>query len=291
MVTADPSRVLILGAGGTLGRELVARMRGSYRVIVRTRAQCDITRAGELLRLLDQERPQIVINAAAYTDVDRAEREQEQAWAINAVAPAELAVQCATRAIQLVHYSTDYIFDGQLGRPYLESDPPHPLSVYGHSKLAGEQAVLTNHPTALVLRAAWLYGAAGRNYASTMARRLLVGETIACECDRLGNPTWAGTLALLTESLLQREAQGIFHVSCGGATSWHGFARELARRMRVNDIERRVTAVPSAVLQRAATRPANSVLASERLAEFGLAQPPWQVGLVSYLATLPLAPL
>jgi dTDP-4-dehydrorhamnose reductase len=240
-----------------------------------------------LARLLDEEgRLDAVVNCAAWTDVDGAESKQEQARAVNAVGAGVLARATARAELPLLHLSTDYVFDGTAPldaegrpRPYVESDPTGPRSVYGSTKLEGEQEVLAASPQHTVVRTAWLYGVDGKNFVETMLR--LAGERDAVQVvtDQVGSPTWSGHLAPAILGLLERGVHGLVHMTGAGEVSWNGFAKEIFRQA---EVDCRVEPASSEQMARPAPRPAWSALASER--DDVLPMPDWRDGLAGYLA-------
>lgn len=272
----------MLGAAGCLGgalqRALAAR---GWSVTGADRATVDVTEPGAVRRVLRDVRPEVVYNAAAYTAVDQAEREPARAAAINAVAPGLLSRAAREAGARFVHFSTDYVFDGAAVRPYTESDPANPLSVYGRTKLEGEQAVLAE-PSALVIRTAWLYGSGGRNFPSRLADLLREGQAVRALSDAHGSPTWGGAVAERSVDLVERDATGLFHTACTGYTTWQVFATRLAVTLGVDPAL--VQPVTGDELARPAPRPRFSALASERLASLGLTMPSWEAAQDSYLA-------
>jgi dTDP-4-dehydrorhamnose reductase len=266
----------VLRAGERAGRELVGL----------TRAELDITEPDAVERAFARVRPEAVLNCAAWTDVDGAESHREQAQAVNGQGAGNLARASAAADVRLVHVSTDYVFDGdaprdRAGKPraYVESDPTGPRSVYGASKLAGEQQVLAASPRHTVVRSSWLFGLGGRNFAETMLRLAGEREEVQVVTDQVGCPTWTGHLAPALLGLIEREVGGLVHLAGGGHISWNGFAREIFRQA---ELTCRVKEASSAQMARPAPRPAWSALESER--DDVLALPPWQDGLAGYLA-------
>jgi dTDP-4-dehydrorhamnose reductase len=266
----------VLRAGERAGHELVGL----------TRAELDITEPAAVARAFARVRPEAVLNCAAWTDVDGAESHREQAQAVNAEGAGNLARASAVAGVRLVHVSTDYVFDGEAPRDragnqraYVESDPTAPRSVYGASKLAGEQQVLAASPRHTVVRSSWLFGLGGRNFAETMLRLAGEREEVQVVTDQVGCPTWTGHLAPALLGLIEREVSGLVHLAGGGHVSWNGFAREIFRQA---ELACRVEAASSAQMARPAPRPAWSALESER--DDVLALPPWQDGLAGYLA-------
>lgn len=220
---------LLLGANGQLGRHLRAEIDGLVTCARRDADHpLDLSRIDELDSLLDRVRPGIIINAAAWTAVDDAEEHEVEAFRLNHDLPAALADWCRRHDALLVHYSTDYVFSGRPGRPWRESDPVAPESVYGRSKLAGEQAIAASACRALVLRTAWVYSALPGNFLSAILKRAGTGQDLKVVADQIGSPTWAGTLASATRRLLsvsdRVERPELLHVSGQGAMSWHALA-------------------------------------------------------------------
>ena len=290
------------GAAGMLGHDVTrAGERAGHELVLadlpgvaaggRAPIGLDITEAQAVATLLRElvEAPgslQGIVNCAAWTDVDGAESKREQAHAVNAEAPAVLARAAAGVGVPLLQISTDYVFDGvapldALGRPrpYVESDPTGPRSVYGATKLEGERAVLAASPANTVVRTAWLYGVDGRNFVETMLRLSGERDAVQVVTDQVGSPTWSGHLAPALLGLLERGVAGLVHMTGGGEVSWNGFAREIFRQAEVACL---LEPASSEQIARAAPRPAWSSLASER--EDVVPMPPWQDGLAGYLA-------
>ena len=276
-----------------LGRDVrAAAERAGHELAAYEREQLDITDAAAIERALEQVEPDAVLNCAAWTDVDGAQEHRTQAFAVNADGADALARAAAGAGASMLHISSDYVFDGRAprardgtSRPYLESDPTAPSSVYGESKLAGERLVLEASPAHVVVRSAWLFGTGGRNFAATMlalaAEQADRGSdpVVRVVSDQIGCPTWTGHLAPALIGLLERRVHGLVHLAGGGAISWNGFAREIFRQA---EVECEVQEVSSAEVARPAPRPAWSALESAR--EDVLALPPWQDGLAGFLA-------
>jgi dTDP-4-dehydrorhamnose reductase len=266
----------VLRAGELAGHELAAV----------DLPELDITDAAAVERAFAEISPDAVLNCAAWTDVDGAEMHVEQAHAVNADGAGNLARAAAQAGVPLVHVSTDYVFSGEAcvarsgaQRPYVESDPTGPRSVYGQSKLAGEQQVLEASPRHAVARSSWLFGVGGHNFAATMLR--LAGERDAVQVvtDQVGCPTWTGHLAPALLGLLERDVRGLVHLAGTGHVSWNGFAAEVFRQA---ELPCRVEAATTADMPRPAPRPAWSALESQR--DDVIPLPPWQDGLAGYLA-------
>jgi dTDP-4-dehydrorhamnose reductase len=265
-------RAVVFGASGTLGKALMAALpaagydlRAGF-----DRAACDIRDAAAVRAAVDQHTPAVLFNAAAYTDVDRAESEPELAFAANAIAPETLArVADATGAV-LVHYSTDFIFDGERERPYDEFDPPSPQGVYARSKLAGEQLASAATRRLFILRVGCLYGRGGRNFPSTILRRLRAGETVRADRERLGSPTWVVEVARASAALARTTHFGLYHCTSAGETSWAAFARFMAGELGLPDADARVDPLPTSALPMKAPRPRRSILDNRMLRLRGL---------------------
>jgi dTDP-4-dehydrorhamnose reductase len=279
-------RILLLGAGGQLGQEIIARAGElEIEVAARSRAQTDITEAGMVEAAVRQTRPDIVVNAGAYTKVDKAESEPDQAFRVNATGPGVIAAACAIAGVPLIHISTDYVFDGTKSSPYVESDSTAPLGVYGASKLAGEEAVRGCHKKHLILRTSWVYGKYGANFLKTMLR--LAGERseLKIVADQYGSPTSTADLAEVIFKLApklvaggERTNWGTYHFTGDGETNWCQFADEILRR-REKWVGSRPTLTPitSAEYPTPARRPSNSVLSNDLFkTTFRLSARPWQ---------------
>ena len=287
-------KLLVLGAGGQVGRELCRReWPAGDRLAAFDRGDVDITSAQSIADAMRRERPDLVINAAAYTAVDRAESEPDAAWAINCTGPAQLAEACRTAAVPLIHISTDYVFDGSKARPYREDDPVNPLGVYGRSKEAGDRAVREALPEHVILRTAWVYSAHGHNFVKTMLR--LAGErpVLRVVADQTGSPTSAADIAAAIAAIVRRIAAGqgrwgTYHFTGAGAVTWHGFAEaifELAAPWR--GPPPRVEAIATADYPTPTRRPANSVLDCRLIAEtFGIIPRPWREALAEVIREL-----
>jgi dTDP-4-dehydrorhamnose reductase len=280
--------ILLTGANGQLGFELARALAPLGAVTATDRATLDLGDADAIVEAVRGLAPELIVNAGAYTAVDRAEEDAERAHAINARAPAVLAEEAKRAGALLVHYSTDYVFDGTARTPYTEDAVPKPLSVYGASKLAGERAIAASGAAALVLRTSWVYALRGSNFLLTMRRLATERDEIAVVADQVGVPNWARTLADATARVLAQgrasvaERRGLYHCSCAGEASWHAFACAILADMP----HVRVRAITTAEYPRPARRPAYAVLASDRFsATFGVRLPPWQEALAACLAS------
>lgn len=276
------SRVALTGAGGMLGRELqrAAEARG-VALVAWDRAALDVTDAAAVRRALDAAKPDVVLHAAAWTDVDGCETDPDRAFRVNARGAVNVAAACRESGARLVTVSTDYVFPGDRERPWREDDAPSPLSVYGWSKLAAEHATAELGDRGVVARTAWLYADHGRNFFLTMLRLAETAPRVRVVDDQRGSPTFAADLADALLDLAARatdgRAAGIYHVTNTGDTTWHGFARAIFAAAGLHvDVE----ACTTAEFPRAARRPANSVLADTRRAAAGLSpMPAWEDGL------------
>lgn len=295
-MSIPPTRLLILGAGGQLGAELVRRFAADpacWSVTSLTRAQLDLTSKDALRQAVRKYEPHILLNAAAYTAVDRAESEPELAFAVNATAPGILAEELSQLGGWLIHYSTDYVFDGSGTTPWRESDPTGPLNVYGASKLAGEQAIAATGSRHLIFRTSWVYAAEGRNFLHTMLRLGRERSNLAIVDDQTGAPTSAEAIAAATLELTLRlragfsPPSGVYHMTCTGETTWFGFASAIFSTFAAQQAPPSLTPLASADYPTPARRPLNSRLDGTRLAAtFGLRLPHWQDALTAVSASL-----
>ena len=275
------------GAAGMLGLDVLrAGERAGHELIGVDLPELDITDAEAVRAALARARPDAVLNCAAWTDVDGAETHVEQAHAVNADGAGNLARAAAEACVGLVHVSTDYVFDGEAcvdasgaPRAYVESDRTGPRSVYGQTKLAGEQQVLAASGAHAVVRSAWLFGVGGRNFAATMLSLADEREAVQVVTDQVGCPTWTGHLAPALLGLIERGVAGLVHLAGTGCVSWNGYAAEIFRQA---EVDCRVEEATSEQLARAAPRPGWSVLESQR--DDVLPLPPWQDGLAGFLA-------
>jgi dTDP-4-dehydrorhamnose reductase len=273
--------VLILGKDGQVGHELCHAFADYGNVTAWGRSELDLTQPDRIREALRTLKPRLVLNAAAYTAVDKAESEQAQAAAINAEAPRVLAQELATLGGGLIHYSTDYIFDGAKRAPYLEDDATHPLNVYGATKLAGEQGITSTDVDHLILRTSWVYSDRGKNFVVTMRRVAQLQDELKVVDDQTGSPTWARTIALTTRLILERcgrsvkGRRGVYHLTSAGHTTWHGFAAKIVAA-EPRSIVKSVTPIPTSAYPTPAARPRYSVLSSAKLErDFGVRMPQW----------------
>jgi dTDP-4-dehydrorhamnose reductase len=285
-------KILLLGAHGQLGRSLAPLLASFGELQALTRAELDLHDLPALRQCLRRERPQLVVNAAAWTAVEQAEGEPQAAFALNAAAPAALAEEAAALGAWLLHYSTDYVFDGRLGRPYREDDACAPLNVYGQSKRAGEQAIVAAGGKALILRTSWLYSRHGRNFLLTMQRLLRERAEVRVVADQFGNPTSCAALAAASLALVARIAAGnpgpggLYHASCTGGASWYELAEAIAADLRARGEPcARLLPIAAADYPSAVARPADSRLDCSALQrDWGVALPDWRTALAACLA-------
>ncbi|TAA28752.1 dTDP-4-dehydrorhamnose reductase [Pseudoxanthomonas winnipegensis] len=293
---------LLLGANGQVGRELRRALAPLGEVVCTTRsgtledgAACEVAdfdRPESLSALLDRTAPTVVVNAAAYTAVDKAEEDRDAAFRANAESPGALARWCAAHGVPLVHYSTDYVFDGRGTAPYAVDAPTAPLGVYGASKLAGEEAVRAAGGQHLIIRTAWVYASHGRNFLLTMLRVGAQRDELRVVADQIGTPTSAALIADVTAQVLRQgtKASGTWHLTAAGQASWHGFAEAIfARAVAAGLLARapRVVAISTSEYPTPARRPAYSCLDTTTMRhDFGVDLPSWETALDRVIAEL-----
>lgn len=282
-------KLLLLGSNGQVGWELRRALAPLGEIVIPRREEADLARPEQMKAMLRQVAPDVIINAAAYTAVDQAESAPEQARAINAEAPAVLAREANLLDAWLVHYSTDYVFDGNGECPWREDDATAPLNVYGQTKLEGEQAVRDSGCKHLLFRTSWVYAARGRNFIRTMLRLAAERDELQVIDDQYGAPTGAELIADVTAHALrsaagQPEVGGLYHLSAAGEITWHGYARFVIEQARaagwpVTVADQAIAKVPTTAFPTAATRPHNSRLDCRKLeTTFGLQMPDWRDG-------------
>lgn len=276
-------RILLTGRNGQVGWELAGALTPIGEVVALDRASLDLGDADAIRRVMREVRPEVLVNAAAYTAVDRAEAEPEVASRVNAVAPGILAEEARGRGTLLIHYSTDYVFDGEKDAPYTEEDPPNPLSTYGRSKLAGEVAIQASGCRHVILRTSWVYSSRGGNFLRTILRLARERPELQVVDDQFGAPTAAIAIARATAAILRNpSSEGLFHMSAGGSTSWHGFAQTILAHESPST---RLVPIPSKDYPSAARRPRNSLLDNSRLQQsFGIVLADWRTQLREVLA-------
>jgi len=280
-------RILVIGAKGMLGRDLMGILHSAFskdEIIGWDIEEMDIQKEDETITKVEKLRPEIVIHIAAYTDVDGCERDQEKAFAVNAEGTKHVVRAASKCHSKIVYLSTDYVFDGEKGEPYSESDPPHPLNVYGHSKLKGERYVQEGVKDFLIIRTQWLYGPFGRNFVDSILQQATVKSALSIVNDQMGSPTYTLDLARAISELIRVEARGIFHVTNSDFCTWYAFAETILKFSGVNRVK--VLPISSKELGRPATRPSYSVLSGQKLKkETGLTMRSWSEALKDYLST------
>jgi len=281
--------ILITGAQGQLGPVLRDVLQAHGDVRATTRRELDLAQPDSIVETVRAMRPHIILNAAAYTAVDRAEEEPDAAYAVNARAPGVLADEAKKLGALLVHFSTDYVFDGEARTPYREDAPTAPLNVYGASKLAGEQAILATGAPALVFRTSWVYGARGANFLLTIRRLAAERDELRIVADQIGVPNWTHTLAHAVARVLAAGAQeagaraGVYHLASSGEASWYDFARAIVGPASST----RVVPITTAEFPRPARRPAYAVLDTAKFQRaFGFGLPHWRDELDSCLRAM-----
>ncbi len=290
------NRILIIGRQGQVGWELCRTLAPLGEVVAVDFPELDLSDAESTRRWVRTTSPRLVVNAAAYTAVDQAETDAARCRQINGVAPGILAEEAERAGAWLVHYSTDYVFDGRKREPYLEEDSPNPLSAYGAAKLEGDLAVRKACERHLIFRLCWVYGARGKNFLLTMARLARERETLRVVSDQAGAPTWSRMIAEATAQAVGQVWRddrpegraGTYHLAAAGMTSWHGFAEAIIRSLPEKKC-RELEAIPTSAYPLPAKRPAYSVLSGEKLARvFGLRLPDWRHSLEQALENLHL---
>jgi dTDP-4-dehydrorhamnose reductase len=304
--------ILLIGNNGQVGRELNRMLPQLGEVKSLGREQLDLSNTEEIRHAIRTFRPRLIVNAAAYTAVDKAESEQDLARAVNAIAPAVMAEEAKTLGALLVHYSTDYVFDGTKTAPYIEEDPTNPKNIYGTTKLEGEVAIQNSGAAHLIFRTAWVYGTEGKNFLLTILRLATQREELKIVCDQTGAPTTSGEIARGTTKILSQifaqgddflrglDASGLFHMTAGGVTTWFGFTQAILEHARKIDAGtpwfaaatggrpltvRSVVPIPAVEYPTPARRPGYSVLSNAKLDRvFSVRLPDWQTQLASIFA-------
>jgi dTDP-4-dehydrorhamnose reductase len=280
--------ILVTGVNGQVGYELARTLQGLGTVVAVDRSTLDLSNLDQIRAVVRDIRPALIVNPAAYTAVDKAEQEFDLAMRINGEAPGVLAEEAKKLGAALIHYSTDYVFNGDKEGAYVEDDPTDPQNAYGRTKLAGEQAIAATGVNHLVLRTSWVYGTRGKNFLLTMLRLGAERPELKVVADQFGAPTWCNTIATLTAHLSAQafaaedsvkwwsERSGVYHLCAGAATSWHGFASAIFELADLPN-QPNTLPIPAADYPTPAKRPANSRMSNEKLARvFGLAAPHWR---------------
>jgi dTDP-4-dehydrorhamnose reductase len=298
MTTREERSILLTGVNGQVGFELARSLQGLGKVVALDRGALDLADLDQVRRVVREIKPQLIVNPAAYTAVDKAETDVDAAMRLNAEAPGVLAEEAKRLGAALVHYSTDYVFDGTKEGAYVESDVVNPQNVYGKSKLAGEEAIAAAGCAHLIFRTSWVYGTRGKNFLLAMLRLGSERDELSVVADQFGAPTWANTIAMLSGNVLSQavghgkggwadwwqQNSGVYHLTASGATSWHEFAEAI---FALSDFEKKpaVKPIPAVSYPTPATRPANSCLSNDKLANtFGVRAPDWRDALRLCLA-------
>jgi dTDP-4-dehydrorhamnose reductase len=287
-------KILVTGRDGQVGGELAKVLTGLGEVIVLGRAHMDLSQTDAVRATLRAERPALIINAAAYTAVDLAQSDQDLAYAINAQAPGIMAEEAKKLGAALIHYSTDYVYDGAKSGAWVETDPTGPLSVYGQSKLAGEQAIASVGIPHVILRTSWVYGLTGKNFLLTMLRLAHSQPELSIVSDQIGAPTWSRTIAAATVAVLSKaasparlsELSGIYHLCADGHTSWYGFAEKIFEHPVVTK-KPILNAIGTADYPTPAQRPKNSIMSTAKFEQHFGQLPAWENALSACLACIP----
>ncbi len=290
MTRREEQTILLTGVNGQVGFELARSLQGLGKVVALGRNVLDLADLDQVRRVVREVKPGLIVNPAAHTAVDKAETDVEAAMRLNAEAPGVLAEEAKRLGAALVHYSTDYVFDGTKDGAYVESDAVNPQNVYGKSKLAGEQAIAAAGCAHLIFRTSWVYGTRGKNFLLTMLRLGAEREELGVVADQIGAPTWSATIAALSANVLAQtpatgegdwwqEHSGTYHLTASGATSWHGFAEAI---FEFSDLAKKpvVKPIPASSYPTPAARPSNSRISNDKLAStFGVRAPDWREAL------------
>jgi dTDP-4-dehydrorhamnose reductase len=275
-------KILLLGHKGMLGSDLLLKLNMEHEVVGLDKEDIDIVSASECKGAIKEIEPEIVINAAAYTNVDGCETAKDECFAVNAEAVKNIAEACRDKDVRIVHFSTDYVFDGMAKQPYKEDHQCNPINTYGASKMAGERYLRSLSENYILIRTAWLYGVNGKNFVQTILEKVKTTKKLTVVDDQVGSPTYTNDLAAAVDLLIKQNAKGIFHITNRGSCSWFQFAVKILQEAGIHDVD--VTPIKSDQLQRPAKRPAYSVLSMQKFIHTtGKTMQPWQLGLQDYL--------
>jgi dTDP-4-dehydrorhamnose reductase len=275
-------KILILGHKGMLGSDLMLRMAAAHEVTGKDLEDFDITLEEDCGRVIAECSPDVVINAAAYTNVDGCETDRDRCFSVNALGVKNIALASRGKGIRIIHFSTDYVFDGRKGTPYIEGDEAGPMNAYGASKLEGERFLQAFSDRWLLIRTAWLYGKNGKNFVKTILEKASAVKTLEVVDDQIGSPTYSWDLAGAVQLLVERGQEGVFHLTNRGRCSWYEFACKILQYSGKTDVT--VRPIPSSGLARPAVRPAWSVLSTRKFSETtGKTMRFWQIALQDYL--------
>ena len=278
-------RILLLGHKGMLGSDLLLKLNLQHEVVGMDKEEIDIVSADECEKAIKETKPDILINAAAYTNVDGCETAKEECFAVNAEAVKNIAEVCRYKNIRIIHFSTDYVFDGTGTRPYKEDDRCNPINAYGESKLAGERYLKSLADDYLLIRTSWLYGVKGKNFVQTILEKAKTTPMLSVVDDQVGSPTYTKDLAVAVDLLINQNLKGIFHVTNRGSCSWYQFAVKILQESGLDDVT--VIPIKSDKLPSQALRPAYSVLSMQKfIATTGKTMQPWQLALQDYLKSI-----
>lgn len=302
MKSFSPPTILITGKYGQVGWEMQRALLPLGHIVALGRQAMNLANNAAIREVIQHIRPDVIVNTAAYTAVDKAEEEQELAMQVNGIAPGVLAEETEQRKALLIHFSTDYVFDGTKQTPYTETDEPKPINVYGASKLAGEQAVRSTNADHLILRTSWVYGCRGNNFLLTMLKLMKERENLHVIADQRGTPTWARLIAettaqIVKQSLLERQQKtfqsGLYHLTTSGETTWHGFAekiKDIARKQNKRDVLEicNIAPITTSEYPTPAQRPMNSCMAIAKLQQkYTMIMPSWDKALEFCMEELP----
>ncbi|MET3244395.1 dTDP-4-dehydrorhamnose reductase [Burkholderia sp. OAS925] len=296
MSAGDQPTILLTGVNGQVGFELARTLQGLGKVVALERSALNLADLEQVRRVVREVKPALIVNPAAHTAVDKAETDIDAVMRLNAEAPGVLAEEAKRLGAALVHYSTDYVFDGTKAGAYVETDAVNPQNVYGKSKLAGEQAIAQSGCAHLIFRTSWVYGARGKNFLLTMLRLGAERDELSVVADQYGAPTWSNTIAALSANVLAQAVapnqsdwwekhSGVYHLTASGSTSWHGFAEAI---FEYSQLEKKPTVkpIPAASYPTPATRPSNSRMSNDKLAaSFGVRAPDWRDALRLCMST------
>ena len=278
-------RILLLGHKGMLGSDLFLKLSVQHEVIGMDKEEIDIVSPDECVQAIKETAPSVVINAAAYTNVDGCETAEEECFAVNAEAVKNIAQACRNKNIRIIHFSTDYVFDGAAQQPYKEDDQCNPVNAYGASKLAGERYLQSLADDYLLIRTSWLYGVKGKNFVQTILEKAKTTSTLSVVDDQVGSPTYTKDLAAAVDLLISQNLKGIFHLTNRGSCSWYQFAVKILQESGLDDAK--VIPIKSNQLPRPALRPAYSVLSMQKfISATGKTMQPWQLALQDYLKSI-----
>lgn len=279
-------KILLLGKNGQIGWELQRTLAPLGEIIALGREELDLVNEKAIRSTVRSVKPDFIVNAAAYTAVDKAEEEHDLAMAINGIAPGILAEEAALCKAAIVHYSTDYVFDGNKDIPYTEEDPPNPINIYGSTKLAGERAIQETETPHLIFRTSWVYGLRGKNFLLTILRLAAEKDELKIVDDQIGSPTWCRTVAeitanILTQNSFEKDKQGIYNLTAAGEATWYGFARKIiAHYTNLTNRKVKLKAIATGEYPTPARRPAYSILSCDKLKEqFCSTLPDWDYAL------------